>query len=589
MSIRVTFADSESRDSFATRFNIDAKVGENQLDIDWHFLQFAKQDEKALDYDEIAVLTESPDANAEQEFIVKGDPSKFDGHATIVKDLGKGFYLVKSTDGTLLGDFVDFIEHNSSPMKFLGVSTVTSMDTKSSDLDPASAEGQWARIRIASRYRPLVKTFSVNETVKLSTPELIIMDSGIDFSHPEFQDEDIETLDLYKLSIFDSYLDETGHGTAVASMAAGINLGVAQKLKLVNVKIGGMNNGIPYNATLLEVGEAIDAILEHISANPLVTRVVNMSWGVARSAWLDSKVESLQTAGATVVCAAGNQGISVEDISPAGIDSVITVGSIDKYDIPSGFNNISPGDSGLVTGTGLSLDIFAPGEDVLVAQPNGKYELASGTSFAAPLVAGIAVEWASLFSGIVPYSQLKSQVLQAATVDALLFEDERFSDNQNKLAYLLSADAHTNTKTQNQSFYLGHIGASDRTIVIDLNSQANHNVWKEILPDYTIGYSVDFVDSAQKEIYQNYVKLDTDTGILTIENPVDVVLPETTKLVLIELKALFTSQYQTQELPIMFFFHSNPLFKDTMSSDLTLALTDTNSISFYAVWFDAIK
>ena len=146
------------------------------------------------------------------------------------------------------------------------------------------------------------------------------------------------------------------------------------------------------------MGDAIDAIITRAMDNPNVTRVVNMSWGVARSSWLDHKVQSMIDAGMVVVCAAGNSGISVEDISPAGLDTCITVGSIDKYDIPSGFNNISPGDSGLTNSSGLSLDLFAPGEDVLVASNSavGGYALSSGTSFATPLVAGVAVEIAAL-------------------------------------------------------------------------------------------------------------------------------------------------------------------------------------------------
>ena len=62
MSIRVTFADAASRDAFAERFLITDKVGDNQLDIDWHFLQFAKLDDKALDYDDL-------ESNQEHEFI----------------------------------------------------------------------------------------------------------------------------------------------------------------------------------------------------------------------------------------------------------------------------------------------------------------------------------------------------------------------------------------------------------------------------------------------------------------------------------------------------------------------------------------
>ena len=69
--LRVTFADEASRDAFANRFKITTKVDSNQLDIGWHFLQFAKVDNTALDYKEVAVLTAGPSGAQEREFIVK--------------------------------------------------------------------------------------------------------------------------------------------------------------------------------------------------------------------------------------------------------------------------------------------------------------------------------------------------------------------------------------------------------------------------------------------------------------------------------------------------------------------------------------
>jgi len=180
-------------------------------------------------------------------------------------------------------------------------------------------------------------------------------------------------------------------------------------------------------------------------------------------------------------------------------------------------------------------------------------------------------------------------VLSAATVDALLFEDDKFSEDQNKLVYLLSSDPHTNTKTQNQSLYLGHIGVSESEIISDLNSQSSAASWKKILPDFALNYAVDFVDPAQKAKYEKYVSVDQVTGILTITNPVDVILPETEKLVMVQLRVTMASQYTSLDAPMLFFLHTNKLFKATMQSDISLALTNTNSISFYGQWFYVIK
>lgn len=583
--IRVTFADTASRDAFADRFKITAKVDSTQLDIGWHFLQFAKLDPTALEYEQVSVLQSGPSAAQSHEFVIKGDPATFGPHATVISDMGNGFYHVSSTNGLVLADHVDSIEHNQHSVTFLSnVSSISGVNATDTTIDPESAEAQWARIRIGSRYRPLNEKFVKHDTNYLSTPELIIMDSGIYAGHQEFQYEGLEIENFFTLPQFNgSYDDDLGHGTAVAAMSCGKNLGIASKVKIVNMKIGGAG----YNATLIDLGTAIDAILTRVSADPNKTRVVNMSWGIARSSWLDAKVQSLIDAGITVVCAAGNQGISVEDISPAGLDTVITVGSIDKYDIPSGFNNISPNDSGLTTGHGLSLDIFAPGEDVVIpGRTPTAYKVGSGTSFSAPLISGIAIELAALHSTMVPYTQLKTIILDSATSNALLFEDDRFSENQNKLGYLVTIDHNINYKENDMTLYLG-IHRNDQPLVVDLNSSL-HNPMSYIFSDDPITWSVRFLDPAIEADYGQFMSLNTTTGSLTINLPT-VALPAETKLKMIEFVATASTSRLTMESPTMFYFATNPDYQDTVDSDVTLALTETNSISFYSTWTLMIK
>jgi hypothetical protein len=586
MHLRVTFNNTDNRDSFADRFKLDSKVGENQLDIAWHLLQFAKLDANVLDYDEITLLQSGPNSVQEREFIVKGNVEIFGSYATVIQNLGNDFYLVKTIDGTLLGDYVDSIEHNSGPMQLMGSpSDLTSLNIEASMLDPTAPEGQWARIRVASHYRPLVNQYLTHQTNYVSKPELIIMDSGINFDHPEFDYPELETENFYTLPSFNgSFDDDVGHGTAVAAMAVGKNLGIAQHCKLVSIKIGDANG----TGSLLDIGMAIDAILNRVSQDPTKTRIVNMSWGTARSAWLDAKVQGLIDAGVAVICAAGNQGISVEDISPAGIDDVITVGSIDKYDIPSGFNNISPSDAGVTTGHGLSLDLFAPGEGVLIPTNPNSYALGSGTSFSAPLVAGIAVEYASLMETVVLFPQIKKMILDTATTDAILFEDDRFSENQNKIAYLFTSDPNTNFKGSGMTSYLGVHSETGEPIVLDLSSSLNRSLWNKIFPDDHIQFSVEFDDPLIEAEYGPFFEVDATTGLITITKPT-VALPEETKLKMIEFVGVATSNKLRMTTNTIFFFYTNPLYKETIQTDITLALTETNSVSFYNVWYKFIK
>jgi hypothetical protein len=591
--LRVTFKDSTARDKFCDRFKLFSHVGDNQADIGWHLLQFAKLDPDALDYDELTVLAaqeagvaHTPQAN---DFIVKGDPAVFGAHATVKQDLGNGFYLVESNDGTMLGDHVDSIEHNNSGMTYLVNDISMSVDNSTtSPYDLNSNDAQWHRIRVASRYRPLVSAYALHDVTYNSRPEVIVMDSGINFNHDEFNYPDLETENFYALPYFNgNFNDDKGHGTSVSSLICGKNLGIASHIKLVSVKIGSPD----HNATLQEVGDAMDAILNRIVNDPLTSRIINMSWGVARSSWLDSKVAALMAAGATVVCAAGNQGIDVADISPAGIPEVITVGSIDKYDIPSGFNNISPSDAGITSGHGLSLDLFAPGENVVFAKnsSNSSYYIGSGTSLSAPLVAGVGAVIAGIRSGLTGVAELKNIILGSTTKDALLFEDDTFSENQNNLLYITIADPNITYKNQDMASYIGYFapptfqGALKTDVIsIDLKSCFTSTEVQPLVPNETFKYSVSFDDPAIGTKYSSFFSLDEDTGLLAINRPT-VSLDSNTKLEMVTFRAVLSSPSIRMESHKIFFFQINSDVEVT-TADLASALTPLNSISFYVQW-----
>jgi len=578
--IRVTFADSASRDAFADKFKLTSKLGDTALDMDWHYLQFAKADSKVVDFEQAAVLAGTGPA-VEHEFIVKGNPATFAPHITAtVADLGNGFYHVKSSDLNL-ADHVDSIEITSLPMKLLG--TMAGMTSTASTLDPTSADAQWPRIRVASRYRPLLDAYSTHEMVYNSVPELFIVDTGVNFSHPEFDYTGFQHEDFFSIYPGD-FADDVGHGTAVASMACGKNLGIANHVKVMNVKVGNASG----TGSLLQIGQAIDAILARAAADPMKTRIVNMSWGTTRSSWLDAKVQGLLDAGVTVVCAAGNDGIDVELISPAGMNDVITVGSIDKYDIPSGFNNISPSDAGVTTGSGLSLDLFAPGEQVMLAKAAGGYWIDSGTSFAAPLVAGIAAEIGALSNSFVPYVQMKNSVISTATENALLFEDDRFSENQNRLAYIFTSDPNANYKSNDMMMYLGVHPDSGEMIVANMNSSIDTAEHKKVFPDDVITWSLVYDDPAIEAEYGEFLHIGETDGMVSITKPT-VELPPETRLKMVSFKAKADTGRGVLVSPTVFFFHLNPAYSETKDSDITLALTETNSISFYGSWTNFIK
>jgi len=584
--IRVTFDSDADASAFATKWNLSAPAG-NSLDVDWHLAEDAVADATASTHEQL-------DAT-EHEFIAQGDRATLELHGTIEADLGNGFFKVKSTAGVDLAKASTSIDSSSAPVTFLG-SSITAMDSTETALDPTSTEGQWARIRVASVYRPLAPSYSMHDTTYLSKPELYIMDTGIDGTNPEFVGTDLEIEEWYTCPNIYAPGDQKGHGTAVASMAVGKNVGITTNVKLKIIKITGAfsdDGNLPadpvaHSATVTELGDALDALLAVVVADASKTRILNCSWGVTRSAYLDSRFQALMDAGVTLISAAGNDGIDVSLITPAGIVESLTIGAIDKFDIPAGFNNISPSDSGVVTAAGLSLDMFAPGDNVMTAHTanyggvTGDYSINSGTSFAAPLISGIACVIGSMNEGLVNMDSMKETLVSTGTKNALLFEDSTFTALQNNLGYVFTADPLASYKDTDMVSYLGV--SQEDNIVVDLNSNMDLSKMTTLYPDDVPVYSIRWIDSAIEAKYSPYVVLDSATGIITISQATGVTFADDVKLESVDFVGVSTTSRVVIESNTIFYFNPNPDFDDSLNSDVTLALTDINSISFFAYW-----
>ena len=450
------------------------------------------------------------------------------------------------------------------------------MTTETTIIDATLPENQWARIRCASRYRPLLEQYSTHELVYGSKPELYIVNSGINFEHTEFVG--VETENFYASAQFNNdFTDIVGFGTAVASLAVGKNLGIARHCKLINVKIANTEN---------ELGLALDAIIARVSTDATVSRIVNISWTYEKSEAVDSKIQQLIDLGVTVVCASGDQGTDVSQFSPQSLDSVITVGPADKYDIPSGFNNIAPSNAGIISNYGSALDIFAPGEEVVAASVDG-YQTVSGSAYASALVSGIACEIAAINSDVVTCSIVKQHILSSATTNVLLFDVDsqgvqRFSDEQNLLAYIFSSDPNANYKTKDMSMYLGVHDNAEKPITFNINSAINTDELVSFYQTQPV-YSLEWQDSQLEAVYGEYVTVDSSTGCVTAVSP-NVVLPEDTKLKMVSFVGVAKVGDVKISSPTFFYFHANPIYKDTQQTDITAALTETNSVSHFNYW-----
>ena len=166
-----------------------------------------------------------------------------------------------------------------------------------------------------------------------------------------------------------------GHGTAVASNAAGNHLGVAKKATVYSVRVLNCSGYGPWGVIINGLLLAVEA-----AKNSSRPSVISMSIEGLKSTSLNDAVKMATDAGVPVVAAAGNKHSDACSYSPASAPSAITVGGT------------AEGDRLYIdTNGGRCVDILAPGEFVLAANYNSESGtlFASGTSFATPIVSGV--------------------------------------------------------------------------------------------------------------------------------------------------------------------------------------------------------
>lgn len=231
----------------------------------------------------------------------------------------------------------------------------------------------------------------VNSCTDASAVGIAVIDTGICLTHP----------DLYVaggisyVTGITSANDDNGHGSHVAGIAAakmnGLGVcGVAPNAKLFAVKVLNSTG----SGTLSAVISGVNWVTKNAKLKGI--KVANVSLGfTATSTTLNSAITKSVSAGVTYVVAAGNNALDAATFSPANHPSVITVSAIADEDGDCGADGLATyygADDSFATFSnfGAVVDIAAPGVTIYSTYMNFGYATMSGTSMAAPHVAGCA-------------------------------------------------------------------------------------------------------------------------------------------------------------------------------------------------------
>ena len=205
---------------------------------------------------------------------------------------------------------------------------------------------------------------------------LTIVDSGVDPTHPEFAGRPNTTF-MNTQTVLGSV---EFHGTFVASVAAAPENGVGMIGVYPTAALQVFDaSPFPGNISDLEAIAGIDQAAQHCPG------VISLSFGGSHAdELLFDEILTAVHNGCLVVAAAGNDGqIGSPPTYPASFPHVFTVAATDQNDAVAPFSTVSPAN-----------DVAAPGVDITGAVPLSHdasgYEMADGTSFAAPMVSAAA-------------------------------------------------------------------------------------------------------------------------------------------------------------------------------------------------------
>ncbi len=232
------------------------------------------------------------------------------------------------------------------------------------DQKPALTEGDPAQYALSKLRLPAAHLLARGANVTIA-----VIDSGVDVKHPELANA--------IASSFDALGSKEGphtHGTGVAGaiVSHARLMGSAPAARILAIRAFGVaQNGAESSSFVVLKG------LDYAAAHG--AQIVNMSFAGPKDALIERGIAALAAKGILMVAAAGNAGPKSPPLYPAANASVIAVSATDAED------RLFP-----ASNRGSYIAVAAPGVDIFLPAPDGKYQITSGTSFSAAYISGLA-------------------------------------------------------------------------------------------------------------------------------------------------------------------------------------------------------
>ena len=232
------------------------------------------------------------------------------------------------------------------------------------DQKSALSEGDPAQYALAKLHLPEAHTLAHGADVKVA-----IIDSGIDTAHPELAGSIVDS--------FDALGAKEGphvHGTGIAGVIASHAklMGSAPAVKILAIRAFGQSGGSAESNSYV-ILKALDYAVGHGA------QIINMSFAGPKDALIERGIMATAAKGPVMIAAAGNAGAKSPPLYPAANPNVIAVSATDAQDKLFAASN-----------RGSYVALAAPGVDIFLPAPEGKYQITSGTSFSAAFVSGLA-------------------------------------------------------------------------------------------------------------------------------------------------------------------------------------------------------